>query len=118
MHAPSVAGPASCAPLFAEPDHVTPRSQGGLGTPDNLVLACKDWNSARGDLDYETFKNLVARLDIDPGRVSATDALRGREHYAIAMRAKVALPYRCNDLQRRPQTRPGSTGETPHDRSP
>lgn len=36
-------------------DHVVPRSQGGVNALFNLVLACKDCNNLRGDMDYDEF---------------------------------------------------------------
>lgn len=36
-------------------DHVIPKSNGGRGTPDNLVTACLPCNEAKGTGDAEAF---------------------------------------------------------------
>jgi 5-methylcytosine-specific restriction endonuclease McrA len=44
------------APDLATLDHVQPRSQGGRLSLDNLVLACRACNNARGTQDAERFR--------------------------------------------------------------
>lgn len=39
-------------PLCATFDHLIPRSRGGGNDDDNLVLACRECNSARADMTY------------------------------------------------------------------
>lgn len=36
-------------------DHKVPRSKGGTLHPDNVLLACKLCNNAKGDMDYDAF---------------------------------------------------------------
>jgi 5-methylcytosine-specific restriction endonuclease McrA len=44
------------APDLATLDHLTPRSQGGSTTPENLALACHACNNARGTMSVEAFR--------------------------------------------------------------
>ena len=54
-------------------DHLTPRSRGGTNDPDNVVLACRQCNEDKGDLDLEEFRLVLA---YQRGLIEATDALR------------------------------------------
>jgi 5-methylcytosine-specific restriction endonuclease McrA len=51
-------------------DHVVPKSQGGPLTAENVVLACRACNNARGTEDAEAFR---ARRTGAPGRASTRD---------------------------------------------
>ena len=41
-------------------DHLTPHSQGGKNSADNLVTACHRCNSSRGNRDWREFSSAVA----------------------------------------------------------
>lgn len=42
----------------ATADHIVPISKGGNNTQINLIVCCKDCNSERGNLDFNTFIGL------------------------------------------------------------
>ncbi|MFT5849783.1 MAG: hypothetical protein ACI9H6_000602 [Patiriisocius sp.] len=42
-------------------DHFIPRSEGGETSSENMVAACSQCNNLRGDIDAETFYNLMQK---------------------------------------------------------
>jgi 5-methylcytosine-specific restriction endonuclease McrA len=53
---------------FASVDHILPRSQGGHSDPHNMVLACRDCNSARSSTPYKDFMDSVAKTGVWYGK--------------------------------------------------
>lgn len=51
---------AATSPFFATFDHIVPVSNGGRNA-DNIVLACRACNEARGTLPPDDFKRIVYR---------------------------------------------------------
>ena len=54
-------------------DHITPRSRGGNGHPNNIVIACMSCNLDKGALTLEEYRLVVA---YQRGLIPATEALR------------------------------------------
>ena len=48
-------------------DHIIPVSKGGLASLDNLALACKDANIAKGNLSIDDFISLCKEILIHHG---------------------------------------------------
>lgn len=49
---------------YATIDHKIPRSRGGLGILDNLVIACMECNQAKGNMTEEEFKTVRTNATI------------------------------------------------------
>jgi len=63
-------------------DHVVPRSKGGKSDWGNLVLACKDVNSRKGDLTPEQAGLKLIKIPTVPAASTSTDVIENKFNVA------------------------------------